>query len=93
MAKVEIPPSPRTGGAVSAKDGGPAFPVVGMQQINGQGVIGVFANGMTLRDYLAAKALQGLLRVNRPHDIGALRQEYADEAYLLADAMLKARES
>ena len=46
----------------------------------------------SLRDELAGKAMQGLLKVNRPTDIGGLRQEWADEAYLLADATLKARE-
>lgn len=45
-------------------------------------------NGMTLRDYFAAKAMQGLL-VYRPKD--RTTASYADEAYVLADAMLKAR--
>ncbi len=39
------------------KDGGPAFPVVGMQHINGQAVTGIFQSGMSLRDYFAAAAL------------------------------------
>jgi len=48
-------------------------------------------NGMTLRDYLAAKAMQ--------NQIGDLdirfkesRQVIAERSYLMADAMLKARE-
>lgn len=44
----------------------------------------------SLRNDIAANAMQGLLKVNRPTDIGGLRQEWANEAYLLADAMRKA---
>ena len=56
--------------------GGPAFPY------------GTAYAGMTLRDYFAAKALQGLL-VNEtmPH-----RNDVMRKAYKIADAMLKARE-
>jgi hypothetical protein len=43
--------------------------------------------GMTLRDYFAAKAMQGLLANN---NIDA--QQIAKAAYIVADAMLKARE-
>jgi hypothetical protein len=46
-------------------------------------------NGMTLRDYFAAKALQGLLFGN--YDF-ADRNRIAEKAYDFADAMLKARE-
>ena len=43
--------------------------------------------GMTLRDYFAAKAMQGVLSCNddQPHGIVAF------DAYRYADAMLKAR--
>ena len=44
--------------------------------------------GMTLRDYFAAKALQGLLFGN--YDF-ADRNRIAEKAYDFADAMLKAR--
>ena len=46
--------------------------------------------GMTLRDYFAAKAMQGFLatvKVNCPDDL------IAGDAYALADAMMKAREA
>lgn len=46
--------------------------------------------GMTLRDYIAAKALQGFLA--SPNLRPAKDSEAATAAYLLADAMLKARE-
>jgi hypothetical protein len=46
-------------------------------------------NGMTLRDYFAAKAMQGLLL----DGVGSLSdEELADWAYKLADAMMKARQ-
>jgi len=46
--------------------------------------------GMTLRDYFAAKALQGLLS-NRNAE--AAIDEFAAKSYRMADAMLKAREA
>ena len=45
--------------------------------------------GMTLRDYFAAKALQGLL--SESYDFSD-RNRIAVKAYDFADAMLKARE-
>ena len=44
-------------------------------------------NGMTLRDYFAAKAMQALI------DNDGLFSEIPTHAYALADAMLKAREA
>ena len=44
-------------------------------------------DGMDLRDYFAAKAMQGLLRENNQHIT------VAKEAYQIADEMLKAREA
>ena len=44
--------------------------------------------GMTLRDYFAAKALQGLFHI---HGFGTSFTEIAREAYDLADTMLKVR--
>lgn len=55
--------------------GGPAFPVAGYQ-------------GMTLRDYFAAKAMEGFLAAP---DTGWLEEEIAEQAYKMADAMLKER--
>jgi len=46
-------------------------------------------NGMTLRDYFAAKAMQGMMA--EVHDPNC---EYiAETAYKMADAMMKAREA
>ncbi len=53
--------------------------------------------GMTLRDYFAAKALQGVLAGSQITGNGGLDNwRYADigaYAYLLADAMLEARKA
>lgn len=70
--------------------GGPAFPIQGHSTRNGQGFQLVMADGMTLRDYFAAKAVQGLV----VDGVGSLMdEELADWAYRLADAMLKARDA
>jgi hypothetical protein len=47
----------------------------------------VTCTGMTLRDYFAAKAMQALI------DNDGLFSEIPTQAYALADAMLKARET
>lgn len=47
------------------------------------------SNGMMLRDYFAAKAMQGLLS----SDVYAPVEKFAKQAYVMADEMLKARES
>jgi len=63
--------------------GGPAFPCptisIGQHQ------------GMTLRDYFAAKAMQGICASGPTNEWSNSR--LAAEAYDLADAMLKAREA
>jgi hypothetical protein len=67
--------------------GGPAFPVQSVyiedQQTNSQ--------GMTLRDYFAAKAMQSMN--SREDYVDAPADAIALDAYALADAMLKAREA
>jgi hypothetical protein len=66
-------------------DGGPAFPV-------GEEALIRNLQGMTLRDYFAAKAAQGILAsptTNPTAECLAI----AAAAYEMADAMLKARES
>ena len=50
------------------------------------------ANGMTLRDYFAAKAMQGLIggiESGKEHQIALV----PSTAYAMADEMLKAREA
>jgi hypothetical protein len=64
--------------------GGPAFPANHFD-------LGATEHGMTLRDYFAAKAMQGL--VENANWRGMPEDALAKEAYKLADAMLKAREA
>ena len=49
-------------------------------------------DGMTLRDYFAAKAMQALLRQYPDHLMNSPASEVASDAYSMADAMLAARE-
>jgi hypothetical protein len=46
------------------------------------------SEGMDLRDYFAAKAIQGLLASN----VNASVDSFAEKAYEIADAMMKERE-
>lgn len=64
-------------------DGGPAFPVV--SEIMGH------CSGMSLRDYFAAKALEGMLANQHPYQASD-EHMFARDAYTLADAMLAARQ-
>ena len=71
--------------------GGPAFPYEYFDgQLNKQRVMA----GMNLRDYFAAKAMSTLLQTINGVS-GCNRYEYriAEEAYIFADAMLKARQA
>ena len=49
-------------------------------------------DGMTLRDYFAAKAMQGLLAQSQGSALGSQVTDGASYAYAIADAMLKERE-
>jgi hypothetical protein len=72
---------------MSADTGGPAFPVCDAARIHD-------LKGMTLRDYFAAKAMQGIIGSDKYMGlIGVNRYEQrtAEDAYKMADAMLKAR--
>jgi hypothetical protein len=68
------------------KHGGPAFPST--QYVSGISPTG-HSVGMTLRDYFAAKAMQGLSACEE-HDM--THEDAAVWAYRRADEMLKARE-
>jgi hypothetical protein len=69
--------------------GGPAFPS-GLQE-QADDTVDSLHKGMTLRDYFAAKAMQGMLACPVQPQSGA--DLYARDAYFVADAMLKAREA
>ncbi|MZR63824.1 hypothetical protein [Alcanivorax sp. DP30] len=64
--------------------GGPAFPVPNDANVNDQ-------EGMTLRDYFAAKAMQGAIA--NPHSPAPDWERVAEHAYAMADAMLAARDT
>jgi hypothetical protein len=51
-----------------------------------------FASEMSMRDYFAAKAMQGLLAGITPTTVWS-HDEVAETAYNVADAMLRAREA
>jgi len=59
-------------------DGGPAFPIGSTPE--------EWGNGMTLRDYFAAKAMQKYI------DEDITTENIARISYEMADAMLKARQ-
>jgi hypothetical protein len=68
----------------AANTGGPAFPLMFTHATT--------QYGMTLRDYFAAKAMQGMFASgNLPKSVQ--NDELASVAYEFADAMLKAREA
>lgn len=66
-------------------DGGPAFPVPGLHDHEE-------FNGMTLRDYFAAKALQPIISQEGTNQGVSGDLVDAQRAYRYADAMLAARE-
>jgi hypothetical protein len=80
-------------------NGGPAFPITAEQHPNGISA----EMGMSLRDYFAAKAMQGELAAmqDQEGDVCGVALDAPDEAlarlakhyYRIADAMLKAREA
>lgn len=66
-------------------NGGPAFPQASYNMKGGYDTTG----GMTLRDYFAAKAMQGLMS-----DLAAIQEmpaNIAKAAFVIADAMVEAR--
>lgn len=64
--------------------GGPAFAVAELANIKWE--------GMNLRDYFAAKAMQGMMADGQVLKLVG-DSELAKAAYSIADAMLKAREA
>ena len=71
------------------KDGGPAFPWKPIQRPD-MALNNVGSCGMSLRDYFAAKAMQGYCA--REASIEQDMDDIAGDAYYIADAMLRARE-
>ena len=65
---------------MSKETGGPAFPLPATEWHGSD-------FGMQLRDYFAAKAMQAIV------DVGHSPELFANHAYKIADAMLRAREA
>lgn len=73
------------------QNGGQEFPVAGSDH-------NYPIEGMTLRDYMAIKAMAAIVRRYDGHSFGGgpdspQYKELAEDAYFIADAMLRARES
>lgn len=64
-------------------DGGPAFPCRNDQAVS---------CGMTLRDYFAAAALNGMLCACESDNMDLTLDDYCSDAYRFADALLRERE-
>jgi len=73
---------------MTAETGWPAFPCH-------PGVENSVYDGMTLRDYFAAKAMEGIFASNTEHDHedAVIFDVVAEAAYRMADAMLEARKA
>lgn len=94
---------------MSTNDGGPAFPNAGVKPESELASM----NGMSLRDYFAAKAMNAIVSTyiqthrglgDDPEDLSSSNRdslidngdglaEVAHDAYLIADAMLAARQA
>ena len=68
-------------------DGGPAFPVFPDTRTWHASAF----TGMTLRDYFAAKAMQGMFAADTEESLMPIKRKAA-EAYAMADAMLSERD-
>lgn len=75
---------------MTTNTGGPAFPVCDAARIHN-------LKGMTLRDYFAAKAMQSILADKAYAERTETASEWlaivAKASYVIADAMLKARDA
>ncbi|WLZ67137.1 hypothetical protein QPR61_14100 [Enterobacter hormaechei] len=79
------------------KTGGQAFPKQQWEYDGQNNVLQYQEDGMTLRDYFAVKALSGWL-ASYPEScthpiVAGSADEVAKHSYMLADAMLRAREA
>ena len=76
-------------------NGGPAFPQDGMGISRVNGLLHA-DHGMTLRDYMAAKAMHQMLHgavIPKGYDASRDFEQVAAVAYAMADAMLRARQA
>jgi len=84
---------------MSKETGGQAFPKTGAFHPEGNAVYdSADADGMTLRDYFAAKAMQSIIEIAVGNGLFAIGPSYKEDtaglagtSYLMADAMLAER--
>jgi hypothetical protein len=74
---------------MAQNDGGPAFPQNDLSSY-GMGPEGCNNGGMTLRDWFAGQALGVMLQA--PETAGETTADIAQAAYVMADAMIAARD-
>ena len=81
------------------KDGGPAFPRTGYAHPNANleiceraDLVTAPADGMTLRDYFAGQAIEGIISRGLCQTSDFLIQDAVKLAYALANAMIASRE-
>ena len=79
------------------KDGGPAFPTEEYEKIPSDGPYDYYrkvgmSQGMSLRDYFAAKAMQGMMSNSNAKQEQIQSETVSRLSYVYADAMLKERE-
>lgn len=73
-------------------NGGPAFPRIDGLEKDSEWRTSVYCtDGMTLRDYFAAKAMQGMVGSQKVQEGLGTFHSIAEAAYVQADAMLAAR--
>ncbi|MFP1767296.1 hypothetical protein ACLECR_14445 [Lonsdalea quercina] len=72
---------------MSKETGGQAFPRQQWEYDGHNNVLQYQEDGMTLRDYFAAKAMQVMVSIYRGNNPSSA----CEQAYVWADAMLKAR--
>lgn len=72
---------------MSKETGGQAFPRQQWEYDGQNNVLQYQEDGMTLRDYFAAKVMQEMVSIFQGHDLSSA----CEHAYLWADAMLEAR--
>lgn len=71
-------------------DGGPAFPLPAHIGANGEQPFPIY--GMSLRDWFAGMALQGMFANSSMIDTFSHHRMMADESFNVADAMIAASE-
>jgi len=79
---------------MSAQDGGPAFPSgekTWLGDATGWDKTEPIFKGMSLRDWFAGMALQGIIAGSQGLEMST--QQFAEQAFKLSDAMMKERQT